>query len=190
MAKFHELVVGVRFDRLRILRVVRMPLLPSEEIRGKAEGAWGAVCRCDCGVTVSVRGCRLGGVTKSCGCLKREVDTAKIVSDRVMRGGVAHGLSDHPSLYRWYNIKSRCFDPTNHNYHRYGGRGITVYVPWVSDVAAFVDWLDSNLGPCPDGYSLDRIDNNGNYEPGNLRWATWSEQMKNRNPFGRKNQNG
>ena len=87
-----------------------------------------------------------------------------------------HGKLYHPSYSRWHNIMTRChYNPTKN----YGLRGVSMYPEW-HDVTKFLDWLDENLGPCPEGYSLDRIDNNGNYEPGNLRWATYSQQIANR----------
>jgi hypothetical protein len=67
-------------------------------------------------------------------------------------------------------------------YRYYGGRGITMYAPWVNDSTAFINWVESNLGPRPQGHTLDRIDNDGNYEPGNLRSATRAVQLRNRRP--------
>lgn len=91
---------------------------------------------------------------------------------------ITHGLANHPSYHRWFNMIDRCENPSHAAYHNYGGRGITVHPAW-RDVATFLAHLDSELGPCPTGYSLDRINNDGNYEPGNLRWATGSEQSRN-----------
>lgn len=81
----------------------------------------------------------------------------------------------------------RCHNSETHNYHLYGGRGVQVYEPWRDDPVAFIEWIEANIGPRPDGitkggvpvYTLDRIENNGNYEPGNLRWATWKQQKNN-----------
>jgi len=72
----------------------------------------------------------------------------------------------------------RCTDPQHPSWHNYGGRGIQVHPDWMDDPHAFYAYLDA-LGDCPEGHSLDRIDNDGNYEPGNLRWADKSTQRKN-----------
>ena len=135
-------------------------------------------CRCSCGGWAPcVTGNDLTrGHTKSCGCLNSEK-----VSNR-NRSRVVHGVSrrsgnDHYS--RWAGIKQRTGNPNHDNYHNYGGRGITFHEPWAKDFATFKAWLDENLGPCPEGFSLDRIDNDGNYEPGNLRWASRKDQYLN-----------
>jgi hypothetical protein len=85
-----------------------------------------------------------------------------------------------PLYATWQTMKARCMRPSATNYKNYGGRGIGVYPAWVSSFQEFDAWITSNLGPRPDHYSLDRIDNDGNYEPGNIRWAPWKEQIKNR----------
>ena len=74
---------------------------------------------------------------------------------------------------------NRCENPDSRSYGNYGGRGISVYPDW-HDVTAGVAWIDAKLGPRPEGCSLDRIDNDGNYEPGNVRWATALQQAGNR----------
>lgn len=86
----------------------------------------------------------------------------------------------HPHYNRWEMMKRRCLNPKHHAYGIYGARGIKIYSPWIHDFSLFNDWLNSALGPCPEGHSLDRIDNNGNYEPGNLRWADQKTQNENR----------
>lgn len=101
-----------------------------------------------------------------------------------LSGGTRHCDSCRPAHRRlygiWSGIQQRCLNPNNPNYHSYGGRGITFHAPWVSDYEAFRSWILGNIGPRPDGHSLDRIDNDGNYEPGNLQWATQREQCLNR----------
>lgn len=80
----------------------------------------------------------------------------------------------------WYGIKDRCYNQHNKRYNRYGARGIQVYEPWKNSFEEFYLWLKNNIGlrPGPE-YTLDRIDNDGNYEPGNIRWATILEQIRN-----------
>lgn len=88
----------------------------------------------------------------------------------------------------WRNMMDRCYKPTHPSFEGYGARGIEVYEPWHNDPQAFVDWIDANLGPRPEGtnragrslWSLDRIDNAKGYVPGNLRWATPKMQANNR----------
>lgn len=77
---------------------------------------------------------------------------------------------------------ARCTKPGHPAYRFYGGRGIAVCEDWMTP-ENFYRYLDDVLGPCPPGHSIDRIDNNSNYEPGNLRWATRSQQSANRNPY-------
>jgi NUMOD3 motif len=86
--------------------------------------------------------------------------------------------TSHPESSCWYSILHRCLNPNSRAYRNYGGRGITVYDEWL-DPWTFFNYLDNELGPRPAGLWLDRIDNDGNYEPGNLRWANPLEQRRN-----------
>lgn len=90
-----------------------------------------------------------------------------------------HRLSLHPLYTKHRNILHRCYNPRCEPYRNYGGRGIRVYGPF-HDVVVFIAWIEKNLGPCPDDQSLDRINNDGHYEPGNLRWASSLVQTLNR----------
>lgn len=92
-----------------------------------------------------------------------------------------HGFSGHPHFSRWSAMMGRCFSPGNPKYAAYGGRGITVCDEWQTP-GPFIAYLETQLGPCPPGYTMDRIDNNGNYEPGNIRWASALQQSRNRRP--------
>lgn len=95
----------------------------------------------------------------------------------------SHGLSRHYFYRLWNNIKQRCYNPKNQWHYNYGGRGIDLYAPWRKSFIAFRDSLIAEIGERPDkSYSLDRINNDGNYEPGNLRWATRKEQSENSRP--------
>jgi hypothetical protein len=92
-----------------------------------------------------------------------------------------HGLVDTPEYKAWSAMKTRCLNESNPNYPRWGGRGITIYQPWVDDFMAFYSYIGPKPGPT---YSLDRYPNNdGGYEPGNVRWASKRQQSENRGEF-------
>ena len=104
-------------------------------------------------------------------------------------GKVIHGLSSHPLYGIWNAMIGRCERPSSCTpasfWARYGGRGIAVCPEW-HDVAVFIAWIEENLGPRSAGMTLDRWpDKDGNYEPGNVRWATRSQQAQNRAPYTR-----
>ncbi len=127
-------------------------------------------CKCDCGNTCYVRANRLvHGRTKSCGCLRK---------DSNLKNKTTHGMA-HTRIYNaWHSMKARCYNPTNHNYHRYGGRGISVCDEWKDSFESFYEWATSN--GYSDDLTLDRVDNNGNYCPDNCRWVTTKVQNNNR----------
>jgi hypothetical protein len=90
-----------------------------------------------------------------------------------------HGMTNHYLYEAWHGIKQRCLNPANKDYANYGRRGISVYEPWRTSFEAFRDYVLANLGERPLGHSLDRIDNDGHYEPGNIRWADRKTQRLN-----------
>lgn len=128
-------------------------------------------CRCDCGVEKKVRLGALGKSSKSCGCLHREA-----LSLRRKTHGATSGGKRTPIYRIWSGIKERCESPTCKGFQAYGGRGIKLCERWDK----FENFL-ADMGPRPShNHSIDRKDNDGNYEPGNCRWATDTEQSRNR----------
>lgn len=142
-------------------------------------------CRCDCGAITTVpAGALTKGNTKSCGCL--HIETARLKNRTHGATCGIRGQSQFPRTYRiWLAMRRRCIDPKLPSWDDYGGRGIRVCDKW-SDYTTFL--LD--MGECPPGYSIDRIDPNGNYEPGNVRWASASEQARNTRKTARMEING
>ena len=129
-------------------------------------------CKCTCGNISIVRGLDLrSGNTSSCGCLKSEMTTLRLKK---------HGMTGTKIHDLWCNIKQRCLSESNSHYEGWGGRGITICQEWQNDFQAFYDYVSQLPHFGEKGYSLDRINNDGNYEPGNVRWATPKEQANNR----------
>lgn len=129
-------------------------------------------CGCDCGGTALVQSNNLrSGKQRSCGCLRNDTTRA-----RTLKHGHAAGRKTTPEYRAWQSIQKRCYDPNNMNFERYGGRGIKVADEWRDDFPCFL----RHIGLRPSAqHSLDRIDNDGDYKPGNVRWASKSLQAKN-----------
>ncbi|AFV80851.1 putative HNH endonuclease [Staphylococcus phage SA5] len=129
-------------------------------------------CLCECGEVIIVRSSTLRqGKIKSCGC-----ESNKIHSELMRERNTTHGLSSNPMYQRWLGMKQRCYDVNAINYKNYGGRGIEICEEWKNDFKKFYDYMGD---PPNENYQIDRINNDGNYEPGNVKWSTRSENSTN-----------
>lgn len=123
---------------------------------------------CECGVEKEFEGSSLrAGTSKSCGCTKKEI--AKNIN-------LSHGKYKSPEYRTWVKMKERCYNPNTERYPSYGGRGITVCERWLNSFENFYE----DMGKKPKGYSIERINVDGNYEPNNCKWASSQEQHYNK----------
>jgi hypothetical protein len=148
------------YGRLKVIRITtnRAP-----------DGSVLWLCRCSCGRRLERRGTWLrSGHLQSCGCLRGE-------------NNKQHGECQRTPEYEvWRSIKQRCYNRRNEHYRDYGGRGIGFFEEWRTNYAKFLEYVLLVMGRRPSTqHSIDRINNDGNYEPGNIRWATKKVQANN-----------
>lgn len=157
-------ITGKRYGMLTVLEQASEPYIAPN---GNRKIKW--ECVCDCGNRLAVIGSNLRlGKSTNCGCIR------KITLPASRR---THGESRGERLYRIYNnMKTRCQNPLSYGFEWYGGKGISVCKEWAESYEAFRAWALAN--GYQDNLTIDRIDNNGNYEPGNCQWITASENSK------------
>ena len=168
--KMREDITGQKFNRLTALNF-------SHKDKNR-KTYW--VFECECGNIKVLRTDQVkNGNTKSCGCLKKELEPKQL-----NRNGSeptkydSKGLSEHPLYSKWIGIKDRCYNVHSNRYKNYGGRGIKICNEWLYSFHAFYDWSIEN--GWQNGLEIDRINNNGNYEPSNCRYITRKENCNNR----------
>ena len=153
-------LIGLRFERLKIIRNAEPKIYKYSH---KTYRRKSFICMCDCGKEVFVTwNCLSRGKVKSCGCANIE-------------HGFSVGGIEQPTYRSWKKMKARCTNPKHKHFKHYGGRGITVCERWINSFETFL----KDMGVRPAGKSIERKNNNGNYEPDNCCWATRKEQMRN-----------
>lgn len=144
----------------------RLTVLECAESDKRSKKLWS--CICECGANSIVSGSNLrNGHTKSCGCLSVELSDKRLTT---------HGMTGTRIYEIWSRMIGRCLNTNNQDFHNYGGRGITICPEWVVSFEQFY----ADMGNCPEGFSLDRKDNENGYFKDNCRWATKAEQAQNR----------
>jgi hypothetical protein len=163
--KSKQLEAGQKFNRLTVVKLHHIQIYISP--KGIKYNIEYYLCKCDCGnETIVMKKCLLRNNVKSCGCLFKE------------KNNTTHGLTNTRFYHIWNSIKQRCYNKNNKDYKNYGIRGIIVCSEWKDNFKNFYDWSIDN--GYQDTLEIDRIDNNGNYEPSNCRWVDIKTQARNR----------
>lgn len=164
-------IIGDKYGRLTVLEEVEPYWNPSRTYKTRK-----FLCKCECGNKLEIVMSSLrSGKTKSCGCYNRDTTIKRNI--KMSKYGK---YSKNKHFSRWKGMNERCYYPKHKDYHSYGGRGITVCEEWREHPKEFIEWVE-NESNYKKGLSLDRINNDGNYEPSNCNFSTAVEQALNRN---------
>ena len=162
-----ENIIGKIFNRFTVLRY------DIDKSNKTKQNFW--ICECACNNIRSVLGDSLRcGSSKSCGCLRHDA----IIESNIIHN-TTHGLTKHPLYSIWKAMVARCYNTKNNRYYAYGAKGIIVCDEWKTSPTSFIQYVMSLLNYGKKGYSLDRINTQGHYEPNNVRWATAQQQHRN-----------
>ena len=156
----NKITIGEKYNKLTVIE--------KTDIRKRRSVVY--KCKCDCGNITYVTSTNLKyGYIKSCGCYQKE---------QASKTNKKHGLSNTKLFYVWQDMKGRCNNPNHHAYKDYGGRGIKICDEWQNDFMSFYTWAINNV--YKEKLTIDRKNNNGNYEPNYCRWTTMKIQCQNR----------
>ena len=156
---------------------MRFSMLVAKHIVGKRGGTNLWLCQCDCGnETTAIATSLRRGEKKSCGCKKRMARKPRPDLSEANKKRATHAMTNSSTYSSWKSMKARCLNPTDKDYENYGGRGIRVCDRWLK---SFIDF-HADMGDRPKGKTIDRINNDGDYEPNNCKWSTPKEQGNNK----------
>lgn len=174
-------MIGKAIKDITGLRSGKLVVLGLSDKKGRQ---WRWLCQCDCGRQTRTFGFQLrSGRSKSCGCVAAEKsrqrweNPTQAMTEARSQSSTTHGMTGHPAYQAWADMKGRCLKPSHKWFPSYGGRGIRICEKWSASFEAF--WKDVGEGWFS-GAQLGRIDNDGNYEPANVRWETREQQQNNR----------